>query len=644
MDRPRRRTKRMRPEMLSEKLCRADYTVKEFVTMSSAKITETVSVATTDDDDQKQSKRKGIGQEVATWKINHYDETGKVSRRHRLKIEQDELYSRYTNFGKSYLYDYEDDEVLGIKMDFKSFAGYIDPATNALLSDINLRKMYRSQGDHIDEFDEEETVNQEWNQMENDRGGSPLRTNTPLFSTNVPEMNMDAPLELDAPVPEPESDVSLTDQLNESDTGTPLETSASSSEASAGTGMSTSCDKIPVQCMTTMATITATKAIPEQVALTLNILKLPEKMLRRKCLFQLPKELKPAKVIKKSLDAGLVPINETEIIDVCRNARESTLSSCALFLNLTDDALKAIPTPPPSPIPGDEIEFLGFEEDAEFLNKSDILSSTLLNPVMGANHADPKMKCRTMSNDSGFQSPTASVRFSCDDGGPSDFDSGIGTSCIFDDNSVKMSQCASDTDNDESLSKKEAVIDVIQEATPIAEIGLPDVAEKRLLERIEQTQNVTEQVIQWQSYLKPILKESASRGNFDIHELGNDIMNEFETDSGEHRPVITFQDIIRNKPQPDICRYFLSTLLLANTENVRIQVTDLPHKVPRQQNVAEFKAIQLTFLKSEQHYKDMEEMYDDDGKINAKVKRRAQQSAIEDSVEQLPKKKKIKEK
>lgn len=143
----------------------------------------------------------------------------------------------------------------------------------------------------------------------------------------------------------------------------------------------------------------------------------------------------------------------------------------------------------------------------------------------------------------------------------------------------------------------------------------------------------------WHAYLKPILKASHARANFDIHELGTEILESFPGNPKEVNTTVTFADVVAGKDQPDICRYFLSTLLLANTENVRLSV------VKRSENqVTEYKDMHLAFLSSERHYQEINEMYDDAGVINTNVKKRMREDeevAVVEKLQKTPKKQKI---
>lgn len=310
-----------------------------------------------------------------------------------------------------------------------------------------------------------------------------------------------------------------------------------------------------------------------------------------------------------------------------------------LFINLSVD-LRNIPTPPASPVPDDEEDFIGFDETPEF-NDSDVFTSTLARLSLDSSLFLPKaMARRSMSQDSGFLTPPASLRFSCDeDAGPSDVDSGLGASSLDDEGQLMSPR----EKTDESLflgkeREKEVMEDDISVELTEKHKRLQDQAEKRQQERLEANVDVTVEVNRWHAYLKPILKASHARANFDIHAVGTEILEQFPGHAEQQQPVkevttITFADVVAEKEQPDICRYFLSTLLLANTENIRLSVARRGSQSG--QEVTEYKDMRLTFLSAERHYQEINEMYDDAGVLNTNVKKRMREEE-EEVVKQVP--------
>lgn len=646
--------------MLSERLVRTEYVPKPSKVVPLAKVTEKITMTLDDETvDSKRSKpaRRSLKQDVLQWKLNFPDEQGKTKpRAAKLKIEEEELYSRYTNFGKSYLYDYEDDDVIGVKKDFKVFAGYIDCTSNALLSDLNMRKFYKLQ-DHADcEPFDEESMNQECDFLEDTRGGSPCRI------VDCPEMAMDT--EIDGisadssgntttnTTEQPSTDESHNSTMDTTQNSS-LANASHSTELDSSGGLDLSSRVIPQMMIKSKVNL---KVEPE---LKLNILGLPEKMLRKRAMFALPKEMtkkqpanKPATETEGAADGVSLSLNpdfECESGIIMGTKRPAPAK---LFFNLSMD-LRNIPTPPPSEV--DEEDFVGFDETPEF-NDSDVFTSTLARLSLDSSLFLPKVS-RSMSQDSGFQSPPASLRFSCDDAGPSrfscddaepsrlscddsgpsDVDSGLGASGI----DSELATGPREKTNEADFVKPPHVEageeeSELQAALTEKHKKLQDQAEKRHQERLDANVDVTVEVNKWHAYLKPILKASHARANFDIHELGTEILNSYPGERQVNQ-TITFADVVAEKEQPDICRYFLSTLLLANTENIRLSVTRR-----EKDQVTEYKDMQMAFLSAERHYQEINEMYDTEGMLNTNVKKRMRENDEElagVALERTPKKK-----
>jgi len=83
---------------------------------------------------------------------------------------------------------------------------------------------------------------------------------------------------------------------------------------------------------------------------------------------------------------------------------------------------------------------------------------------------------------------------------------------------------------------------------------------------------VAKRVAEWHESLQPILAKSEERSKFDVQVYGSKILDLFPKD--EEFPVRKFQDIVKGQPKEEICRYFLSSLMLANTYNVEIVRTN----------------------------------------------------------------------
>ncbi|XP_053964290.1 uncharacterized protein LOC128867208 isoform X2 [Anastrepha ludens] len=93
----------------------------------------------------------------------------------------------------------------------------------------------------------------------------------------------------------------------------------------------------------------------------------------------------------------------------------------------------------------------------------------------------------------------------------------------------------------------------------------------------QDVQNCKTKIQKWHEYLQPILAKARDRHHFDVFQLGTEIMNELQKPiiSRSHISAssITFQDVMINKDDSYVSRYFLSTLLLANQNNLKIDVS-----------------------------------------------------------------------
>lgn len=98
-------------------------------------------------------------------------------------------------------------------------------------------------------------------------------------------------------------------------------------------------------------------------------------------------------------------------------------------------------------------------------------------------------------------------------------------------------------------------------------------ASAQLYGEIMKTKNdplsITKRVAAWHSMIQPVLEKAEARSVFSVNEYGTRILDNFK-ESGEVRQ---FSDLVAGQPREEICRYFLSTLMLANTYNLEIQKT-----------------------------------------------------------------------
>ena len=83
-----------------------------------------------------------------------------------------------------------------------------------------------------------------------------------------------------------------------------------------------------------------------------------------------------------------------------------------------------------------------------------------------------------------------------------------------------------------------------------------------------QSTDLAKRVRIWHETLGPKLELVEQRGGFDIHEYGTKVLNKFPQDS--RKTTIDFCDIGEGNTPEEVSRLFLSSLMLANSQNVEI--------------------------------------------------------------------------
>ncbi|KAF6205623.1 hypothetical protein GE061_019796 [Apolygus lucorum] len=82
---------------------------------------------------------------------------------------------------------------------------------------------------------------------------------------------------------------------------------------------------------------------------------------------------------------------------------------------------------------------------------------------------------------------------------------------------------------------------------------------------------IAKRVAGWHEAVLPKIQEAEKRRKFNVHEYGERILDKFPDDDEQFRP---FSEIVKSQPKHEICRNFLSCLMLANTYNVEIRKSD----------------------------------------------------------------------
>lgn len=134
-----------------------------------------------------------------------------------------------------------------------------------------------------------------------------------------------------------------------------------------------------------------------------------------------------------------------------------------------------------------------------------------------------------------------------------------------------------------------------------------DLVKMRLEQILKEAENnlivgdITRRVQEWERKITPALQEDESRRRFDIHEYGGDLLEYFEDDDETERPSFDFKDFAETQEQWEVCRYFLSSLMLANTENVELATSG------EEGTLECINTLNLTLLTRERHHEHLEE-------------------------------------
>lgn len=103
-------------------------------------------------------------------------------------------------------------------------------------------------------------------------------------------------------------------------------------------------------------------------------------------------------------------------------------------------------------------------------------------------------------------------------------------------------------------------------------------AQQKYQEQVSEMQNLVQKVNRWHTYLKPILQKARQQGHFEMHEYGTRVLEAFP--STANTAEISFADVMHDKPDDSVARYFLSSLMLVNTGNIELTVLNTdPNKV-----------------------------------------------------------------
>lgn len=150
-----------------------------------------------------------------------------------------------------------------------------------------------------------------------------------------------------------------------------------------------------------------------------------------------------------------------------------------------------------------------------------------------------------------------------------------------------------------------------------------DLVMKRVADYVQQSQeyiqstDLAKKVSKWHEDIGPRLEKVEQRASFDIHKYGSDIISTFPETKA--KTTVSFNNVVQGKDKEEVCRYFLSSLMLANTYNVELSTPEVTHiDTPTKKGKKRTDAIiggfdtqlpmdnlQLTLLSTRMHHEEM---------------------------------------
>ena len=112
-----------------------------------------------------------------------------------------------------------------------------------------------------------------------------------------------------------------------------------------------------------------------------------------------------------------------------------------------------------------------------------------------------------------------------------------------------------------------------------------------------QSTDLAKRVRAWHENLAPKLELVERRGDFDIHEYGSKILNKFPTD--QRKTTLDFCDVAAGTSHEEVARLFLSSLMLANAQNVEISCS------ASKKEFLPMDKVNMTLLTTQRHHEHM---------------------------------------
>ncbi|ETN57876.1 hypothetical protein AND_010545 [Anopheles darlingi] len=355
--------------------------------------------------------------------------------------------------------------------------------------------------------------------------------------------------------------------------------------------------------------------IPKPVAirpvlLLLNMLGLPEKLVRKQLAFSLPAEYRPLKqAVMKRVDVRTKDIFTLDVYQLNADNMVQPVRPVSPeledFLGFEEDddkpAAKLHANKRPTKQQGEtlsllrpatpEADFSGFDEEevdrtrattTEWLARCPAQAKQLLE---SPKRTDPKP---------GSDPATPNRTISCD--------SGISDTMVQQSSSVS-SVPAVDPIPEHNDDIESDLNELPRPSTSSGEPSEDAPSIDRIQQELAAERELKKVTNEWETRLKPLLLESEKRNHFDIHAYGTEIIDTFDKDASPTTGGITLGQVLENKPPHSIARYFLSALMLANTNNVRI--VNENSDITRRSRLDE---ISLHLLDRKRHHKELDQL------------------------------------
>ncbi|KAL9888429.1 chromosome associated protein H2 isoform 1-T1 [Glossina fuscipes fuscipes] len=353
---------------------------------------------------------------------------------------------------------------------------------------------------------------------------------------------------------------------------------------------------------------------PNEPELHFNIFQIPEKYFKKKVLFKLGTEmdlymkarlLKRARGVQETCNLRLYrqlklfPLNNTDISDIYLTPMQSPAQSD--FLGFTDNedfCRMSVQSPALS-------DFLGFTDKEDETNQERRLTLDSGVDVVTAGNGNQK---KTQNNG---ECEDNGNKVSGDKENPADLNASeiVQNLTTTDNENSERTLIAENESQEENLQSQMTLnathlrntelenSDYVADNTELTNM-LPNDDDFRDIE----IQSNKTKIQQWHDNLRPILAKSRDRHHFDVFQLGTEIIETIQSHSHSRRDEnetlencdsnyrsssctsTTFMDIMREKDKSYVSRYFLSTLLLVNQNNIELSLKQKSSEKPTDWN------------------------------------------------------------